>query len=84
MSNKEKVVKFPMNSHEKFMKDKKCDYKTLAIMTLYSNHTPLEIQHNNANYEEYRYLYKNKVLEFREEIAELSQTKINTVLRNMK
>ena len=32
--NKEKVVKFPMNSHEKFMKDKKCDYKTLAIMTL--------------------------------------------------
>lgn len=84
MSNKEKVVKFPMNSHEKFMKDKKCDYKTLAIMTLYSNHTPLEVQHDNANYEEYRYLYKNKVIQFTEEIEELSKTKINTILRNMK
>ena len=79
-----KVVKLPMNSHEKYMKDKKCDYKTLAIMTLYSNMTPIEEQDENGSYEEYRYLYKNKIIKFTEEIEGLSKNKINTILKNIR
>lgn len=79
-----KVVKLPMNSHEKYMKDKKCDYKTLAIMMLYSNMTPIEEQDENGTYEEYRYLYKNKIIKFTEEIEELSRNKINSILKNIR
>ena len=79
-----KIIKFPMNSQKKFMQDKKCDYKTLAIMTLYSNHTPIEHQHETGNYEPYRYLYRDKIIEFTEEIEGLSKNKISTVLKNMK
>lgn len=73
-----------MNSHEKYMKNKKCDYKTLAIMMLYSNMTPIEEQEENGTYEEYRYLYKNKIIKFTEEIEGLSENKINTILKNIR
>lgn len=79
-----RVVKLPMNSHEKHMKNKKCDYKTLAIMMLYSNMTPKEIQELESKEERYRYLYKNKIIQFTDEIEELSKNKINTILKNMR
>ena len=41
---KDKVVMLPMSSKKCNMQNKKCDYKTLAIMTLYSNFTPIEMQ----------------------------------------
>ena len=63
-----KVVNFPMSTQKCHMKDKKCDYKTLAIMTLYSNMTPMKDQHESRTYEPYRYVYKNKIIKFTDEI----------------
>lgn len=74
-------VRFPMNVYEGNIGDKHCNYKTLAIMTLYSNYN------NNiedGSQEQHRYVYKDKIIEFTDEIEELSQNKINTILRNIK
>ena len=73
--NKCKVIKFPMSSDEVNMKNKKCDYKTLAIMTLHSNHTPSE---------NHRYVYKKDILLNKEEIESLSKNQIDTICRNIK
>lgn len=80
----EKIVKLPINTNEKYMQNKKCDYKVLAIMTLYSNFTPMDEQEKSGNYEQYRYVYKNKIIEFTDEIEKLSQKKINTIIRSMR
>ena len=58
----DKVVMLPMSSKKCNMQNKKCDYKTLAIMTLYSNFTPIEMQDEKGVYETYRFLYKNKII----------------------
>lgn len=79
-----KTVNFPMNSHKDFMQDKKVDYKTLAIMTLHSNFTDMEKQHETGVYENYRYIYKNKIIGLTEEIEALSKNKINTIIKNMR
>lgn len=79
-----KVVNFPMSTQKCHMKDKKCDYKTLAIMTLYSNMTPMKDQHESRTYEPYRYVYKNKIIKFTDEIESLSNKKIGTVINNMR
>lgn len=79
-----KVVNFPMSTQKCHMKDKKCDYKTLAIMTLYSNMTPVEDQHESGDYEPYRYIYKNKIIKFTNEIEDLSGKKIGTIINNMR
>lgn len=74
-------VRFPMNVYEGNIGDKHCNYKTLAIMTLYSNYN------NNiedGSQEQHRYIYRDKIIEFTDEIEELSQNKINTILRNIK
>ena len=46
----DKVVMLPMSSKKCNMQNKKCDYKTLAIMTLYSNFTPIEMQDEKGVY----------------------------------
>lgn len=69
------IIKFPMSSDEVNMKNKKCDYKTLAIMTLHSNHTPSE---------NHRYVYKKDILLNKEEIESLSKNQIDTICRNIK
>ena len=73
--DEERVVKFPMSSSEVNMKDKKCDYKTLAIMTLYSYKNKCE---------DHRYVYKNHILLNKEEIESLSNNKIDTVCKNIR
>lgn len=75
MNKKCEIIKFPMSSDENNMKDKKCDYKTLAIMTLYSN--------VNLN-EDHRFINKNNILLNKKEIESLSGNKIDTVCRNIK
>ena len=80
----EDIVKLPINTNEKFMQNKKCDYKVLAIMTLYSKFTPMNKQEKSGTYEQYRYVYKNKIIEFTDEIEKLSQKKINTIMKNMR
>lgn len=74
------TVKFPMNIYEGNIGDKKCDYKTLAIMTLYSNND----KPNEDEYKYWRYVYRNKLVGFSEEIEQLSETKIDTILRKVK
>ena len=71
------VIKFPMSSSEVNMKNKKCDYKTLAIMTYYSNY-------NSYDKEDHRYVYKNDILLNKDEIEGWSKNKIDTVCRNIK
>ena len=80
----DKVVMLPMSSKKCNMQNKKCDYKTLAIMTLYSNFTPIEMQDEKGVYETYRFLYKNKIIKFTKEIEEISNNKINTIIKNMR
>jgi hypothetical protein len=86
--NKEEVMAkeltLPLNSEKENMQNKKCDYKTLAIMTLYSTMTPIKIQQEQGLDENYRYVYKNKVIEFTDEVEELSKNKIDTVVKNMR
>lgn len=79
-----KEVFFPISTDQKNIKDKKCDYKTLAIMTLYSNRVPDEIQEQNAVYETSRFIYKNKIIKFTDEIEELSGNKVKTICDNMR
>lgn len=71
------IIRFPMSSNELNMKDKKCDYKTLAIMTIYSN------VNLDAN-EKHRYIYKKDILLNKDEIETLSNRKIDTICRNVK
>ena len=74
----------PINSSKENMKDRKCDYKTLAIMSLYANFTSLEEQYEKGLDEQYIYLYRNKIIKFTNEIEKISKWKINTVLKNMR
>lgn len=86
MGNKKQIknIRFPINSKRENLQNKKIDYKTLAIMTLYSNVTPIEMQEDQAAYELYRYLYENKLLKNMSEIEELSGNKKNTIMKNIK
>lgn len=79
-----KEVFFPISTDQKNIKNKKCDYKTLAIMTLYSNRVPDEIQEQNAIYETSRFIYKNQIIKFTDEIEELSGNKVKTICDNMR
>lgn len=74
-NEEEKVLKLPISSAEVNMKDKKCDYKTLAIMTLYSK---------RSSRESHRYIYRKDILNNKEEIENLSGLKIDTLCRNIK
>lgn len=78
--NKEKVVMLPMNCSEVHLKNKKCDFKTLAIMTLYSCFENNEDEETSPH----RYIYRNKIIELTDEIEELSQNTIKTIKRNIK
>jgi len=72
---KNEVLKFPITSSEVNMKNKLCDYKTIAIMTLYS-------QPNIG--EDTRYVYKNNILLNKDEIENMTGNKLDTVIRNVK
>ena len=56
---KNKEYNVPMNSSKENMKNRNCDYKTLAIMSLYSKFTPIEKQIEDGVDEQYIYLYRN-------------------------
>lgn len=80
----EKNVFLPISTDKEHMQNKKCDYKTLAIMTLYSNMVPKEMQDESGIYESSRYIYNNRVIKFTDEIEKLSGNKINTICKNMR
>ena len=78
-----KTLRLPMNVSEYNMKKKECNYKVLAIMTLYSNYDYKEFV-EGSDAETHRYLYRDKVIECTEEIEKLSKYKMTTMLRYMK
>lgn len=79
-----KEVFLPINTEKENIQNKRCDYKTLGIMTLYSNMKPIEKQDEEGVYETNRYIYKNKIMLNKDEIEELSGVKIKTVCDNMR
>lgn len=78
----DKVTEFPIASSDEYLKDKAMDYKTLSLMTLYSNLNPPKLDQGVEEF--YRYLYRNKLTENQAEIEQLSNAKINTILKNVK
>lgn len=70
-----KIIKFPISTDEKNMKNKKCDYKTYCLMTLLSKYTEGE---------NHRYLYEDDIILNKNNVEELSKTKVETIKRNMK
>jgi len=71
----DKIIKFPVSTDEKNMKNKKCDYKTYCLMTLLSKYTEGE---------NHRYLYEDDIILNKNNVEELSKTKVDTIKRNMK
>lgn len=72
---KDSVVKFPISTDEKNMKDKKCDYKLLITLTLLSSYT---------SGENHRYIYKDVIIGNKDKIENYSGKKVNTVIRNVR
>lgn len=75
-----KINYFPLSSFDEYMKS--IDYKTYAIITLFSKFCNGENQF--GEYENSRYIYKNNIISNQEEIEKLSKNKINTVLKNIR
>jgi hypothetical protein len=75
-----KVNYLPISSFKDYMES--IDYKTYAIITLFSKYNNGENQF--GDYECSRYIYKNNIINNQEEIEKLSKNKLNTVLRNVR
>lgn len=77
-----KILKLPVNTFEKFIKEKKINYQDYCILLSYSNY-----QYGNENEfdleDNHRYLYKEKFIANEEEIEKLSNRKMNTITRNV-
>ena len=69
------VLRYPISSDEKYMKDKKLNYKLLGMLTLLSKHNP------NENH---RYIYHKDVLLNKDMFETLSKNKMDTIIRNIK
>lgn len=78
------IVQLPMNSEEIHLSDKKCDYKTLATMMLYSNMTPKEILYEQGLDEVCRFIYKEKIEKNIVEIESLTKNKKDTIIKNIR
>ena len=73
--DEDKIIKFPISTDEKNMKDKKCDYNLLVILTLLSKYSLGE---------DHRYIYKDDILLNKDKIENLSKRKINTIIKNVR
>ena len=82
--NGRQVFNCPMNTA--YIKDKKMDYKTLGIMTIFSNRKSEVVARDISEAEAHRYLYEkgnNSIWSNRKEIEKLSGNKIKTIRANM-
>lgn len=79
-----KVVRLPINSSKANMQNKHFNYKTLALMTLYSNRQTEKNMQETGIEEIYRYLYKNKIQKNISDIEELTGLKENSIFRNIR
>ena len=76
-------MKFPISSKKEYMQDKKIDYKSLSVVTLYSKMKPKEILYELGEDELFRYTYQNKLKENKVEIEEFSNLKIATIIKTI-
>lgn len=76
-----------MPTEEFLMKDKKMDYKTLAIVNLNSKYKGETICDKKgldySEIEQHRYLYKSSIRENKEELEKMSNWKLRTIQRNI-
>lgn len=75
ISDKDKIVKFPITSNEKYLKDKKCNYKILGLLTLLSKHTKGE---------NHRYIYHKDVMLNKDMLETLSGNKMDAIIKTIK
>lgn len=73
--SKDNIIRFPISTDEKNMKDKKCDYNTYGLMTLFSKYTKGE---------DHRYITEDDLILNQSKIEEYSKNKFDTVKRNIK
>ena len=81
--NGRQVFNCPMNTA--YIKDKKMDYKTLGIMTIFSNRKSEVVARDISEAEAHRYLYEkgnNSIWSNRKEMEKLSGNKIKTIRAN--
>lgn len=80
----DKEYKFPITSSKENLMNKKVDYKVLMLMTLLSNSQPESNFLETGSEEMWRYLYRNKLTEYKELVESLSKTKLNSIYKMIK
>lgn len=80
----DKVQLLPIVTKQKFMQDKKINYKNYAILVLFSNFQ--DINENTEEgfegvYDTERYVYENKIIKNKAEVESMSKTKIETFIK---
>ena len=73
--------RFPMTSSNIRVGNKKVNYKVLALMTLFSNKQTLENFYETGSEDLYRYLYKNKLFKYRNLVENLTNMKLETIIK---
>ena len=75
---------FPITSAKINLMNKKVDYKVLMLMTLLSNVQLHKDALDTGNEERWRYLYRNKLKEYKDLVESLSKTKLNSIYKTIK
>lgn len=79
-----KEYKFPITSAKENLMNKNLDYKVLMLLTLLSNRQTDKDFEETGSQDTYRYIYKNRLYEYKDLIESLSNNKLNTILRTIK
>ena len=72
---KNKIPKFPISTDERNMKNKRCDYSTYIIVTLFSKHTEGE---------NHRYITEDDMKKNKYKMEDCGKVKFETLKRNIK
>ena len=80
----DKEYKFPITSAKENLMNKNLDYKVLMLLTLLSNRQTDKDFEETGSQDTHRYIYKNRLYEYKDLIESLSNNKLNTILRTIK
>lgn len=76
--------KFPISSSDDNLKNKKIDYKVLMLMTFLSNRKTEEDTSEDGKEELWRYLYRNKLVEYQDLVEGISKNKLETIIKTIR
>lgn len=76
--------KFPISSSNDNLSNKKIDYKVLMLMTLLSNRKTEQDTCEDGKEELWRYLYRNKLIEYQGLVEETSKNKLKSIFKTIK